>query len=91
MEKHHRAYFFTKSEDWSSEIEYRWVLRGADTKAELITIDDSLCGIVLGADYPKGSEAATIPFARRYGAHVARLAWRNGTPLIVPGPYSPDA
>jgi len=89
VERHHRAYFFTKAEDWSSEIEWRWVVCGTDSKPEDVPLGGSLRAIVLGADFPQVYEPAIVPFGERFSVPIARLCWRNGTPIVMPGPYSP--
>jgi hypothetical protein len=89
VDRHHRTYFFTKAEDWSSEIEWRWVLRGADSEPEYVSIRDSLKAIVLGEDFPSVYEPAIVPFGERYGVPIARMHWMNGRPQASPGPYEP--
>lgn len=90
IEDHHWSYFFTKAEDWESELEWRWVHYGQDSLPEYISIERSLKAIVLGVDFPVVYEPAMIPFGQRYGVPIARITWRNGLPVIVPGPYDPN-
>jgi hypothetical protein len=87
--RHHRTYFFTKAEDWSSEIEWRWVACGSDNRPVYVSLRDSLRAIVLGVDFPHVYEPAVVPFGKRYGVPIARMHWRNGTPIVLPGPYEP--
>lgn len=89
VDRHHRTFFFTKAEDWSSEIEWRWVVCGTDSEPEYVSIQDSLRAIVLGQDLPSVYEPAIVPFGKRYGVPIARVHWRNGMPLVLPGPYEP--
>jgi hypothetical protein len=90
IEKHHRTYFFRKAEDWSNEIEWRWVLRGNDAKPVFVPIEDALAGIIIGSDWPSVYDPAIVPFGKKYRVHIARMMWHNGHPSVLPGPYDPD-
>lgn len=80
----YKTYFFTKSEDWSSENEWRCVFRGDNKEAEFVSIKESICGIVLGVDFPKVYESAIVPFSEEYSIPIARIQWPNGMPIVVP-------
>jgi hypothetical protein len=80
---HYRTYFLTKVEDWASEVEWRWVLRGTVLGPEYAPIADALAGIVLGVDVPGVYEPAIWPLAEKYGAPIARISWSNGAPHLA--------
>jgi hypothetical protein len=91
VEEHWDSYFFTKAEDWSSEIEWRWVLCGQDSEPEHVSIKHSLRAIILGVDFPQVYEPAVVVFGERYQVPIARIHWYNGRPSALPGPFEPDA
>lgn len=82
--QHYRTYFFHKAEDWSNEIEWRWVLRGQDQMPEFFDFRQAICAVILGVNFPQVYEPLMESFAKKYGIHIARLLWRNGCPIIVP-------
>lgn len=91
IKQHYKSYFFTKVEDWSNENEWRCVLRGNNSEPEYVSISNSICGIVIGGEFPNVYEPAISPFGEKYSVHISRILWRNGRPTILPGPYNPDA
>jgi hypothetical protein len=82
--EHHPALFFRKGKNWESEWEYRWVLRGSDALDEFVSIEDSLCGICLGADFPSVYEPLVISACMEYKVRVYRVVWNNGFPMFLP-------
>jgi hypothetical protein len=87
--KHYRTYFLTKAKDWSSEIEWRWVIRGINAgpsviaEPEYVPIGQSLAGIVLGVDVPAVYDPAIRPLCEKYGVPLTRLSWPNGLPFVT--------
>ena len=81
---HYKQYFFTKAEDWSSENEWRCILRGNDSEAEFIPIKDSICGIIVGNNFPNVYVPSITHFGKKYSVEVARIHWSNGVPIILP-------
>jgi len=86
IKKYYKNYYFSKVEDWSNENEWRCILRGNSTMPEYVSISDSICGIVLGGDFPSVYEPAITPFGVEFSVNIGRIAWRNGQPVILPGP-----
>lgn len=87
----YRTFFFTKAEDWSSEIEWRWVLSGSNDEPVYVSLGSSLKAIVLGVDFPHEYDPAVVPFGKQFQVHIGRMHWRNGTPSVVQGTYDPSA
>ena len=86
VKQYYRQYFFTKLEDWSSENEWRCVLRGDNTIPEFVSIDNSLCGIVIGGEFSRVYIPSITPFAEQYSVDIAQMHWRNGHPTVLPLP-----
>jgi len=73
------ALLFTKTLDWKVENEFRIIIKDESTKNYLyVPIKDSLCGIVLGADFP----VAYQKLIKLYGVPCGRLGWFSGIPYI---------
>lgn len=89
VEEFHRSYFFTKAEDWSNEIEWRWVLRGVDKEFEIVSIKNCLRAIILGSACPRVYDPTIAHLAEMLVLPVGRMDWYNGQPHVVSGPYNP--
>jgi hypothetical protein len=87
IHRHHKNYFFTKAEDWANENEWRCLLRGESDDFEYLSIEKSICGIVLGSAFPKVYENAIKPFKERYSIEISRMNWNNGVPQALPCLY----
>jgi hypothetical protein len=75
--------YFSKAWDWSTESEYRFLLRGAVAEFEYIDIGSSLTGVFCGPRFPDARLAdlrARCPELWEAG-RVFRIAWRNGHPI----------
>lgn len=86
IEQYYKTYFFTKAEDWASEIEWRWVLRGNDVNPEYVSFASSILAIVLGVDFPQKQLPDIEYFALKFNIHLARIVWNNGQPGVLPCP-----
>jgi hypothetical protein len=89
-EKHHGALYFSKSTDWATEFEYRWVLLSdhAD-QYEFVDVRRSLAGVIFGPDYPEESIAMVKHVLDDASVVLARLRYMNGNP--IPGPALSEA
>jgi hypothetical protein len=81
-EKHHDVFFFQKNKDWENESEYRWIIRGQNNDPEVILIEDSLCGIVLGIDFPNEHLQQIHEYCRETNTFLSRIIWPNGMPIV---------
>lgn len=84
--EHVNEFFFVKNWDWSSETEYRIVVRGDTRAAEFIDVRDALEAVILGPRFPTAAEAAIAAECKRLRIRAHRLYWRNGQAVILPGP-----
>jgi hypothetical protein len=87
VEKYHNNLFFHKARDWSHEWEYRFILRGSSASYEYVSIEDSLVAICIGADFSQKSEPFIKEACKKLDIYGVRIFWRNGHPIILPGPY----
>lgn len=87
VHRHWDALFFVKNEDWATEWEYRWVLRGRDSRPVFFSVAKSLAGIVVGPGFPLADARLLEDYAEDFGVSdaVGRCLWSNGFPTIVPG------
>lgn len=90
-EEHWKSIFFRKNEDWSSEREYRFVVRTSMPTAFEVPIADSLRAIVLGSEFPS-TEASVIQYRlEQVGLDVTLLGMKwpaGGTPAAFPWPFA---
>ncbi len=85
-----REMYFRKSCDWRDEREFRWIFNDGDSKEQFIRFEESLVGVVLGADYDGDSWGREYDYRINFGVDAASLHWRNGVPGIMPpveGPW----
>jgi Protein of unknown function (DUF2971) len=80
-----RELFFEKLRDWADEKEYRWVL-WEDSNEHLFDFNDSLVGILLGANFPPANLVDLQPYLRQYEIQISSLNWKNGVPEVLPAP-----
>ena len=85
VEKHKDSFFYLKSEDWSQEREYRWVVTSRDDDSDFYCdIENALSGILLGDRFPEKLKPNVGKFAEQYGLSVAVMDWQNGLPQPKP-------
>jgi len=70
--------FFTKSQEWSVENEFRWAFIGDGEGPVDIPVNDTLAGIILGCDFDNKSHAEAEKLAYENGIPVRRVWWKNG-------------
>jgi Protein of unknown function (DUF2971) len=75
--------FLTKNTEWSSESEYRFVVRTPDENPVFVDISNSLYGIVLGPETPKQYFPAIRELCNSSNLAVAQLMWWNNKPMLV--------
>jgi hypothetical protein len=85
VRRHWHGLFFIKNEDWATEREYRWVLRGGDSGPAFCSMAGALAGIVLGPAFPSGDAPVLDEYVGRFGVRdaVGRCVWQNGYPSLV--------
>jgi len=80
--RHYRTFFFAKSNDWSQEFEYRWVVIGQDDEPEFVSIDRAIAGVVVGCDFARVYLPSLIPLCKSLGIPGAKMSWEDGIPLL---------
>ncbi|PQP80733.1 hypothetical protein C0Q44_26255 [Paenibacillus sp. PCH8] len=78
--KYLKPLIFEKQVDWKSELEYSWALISASITYEYFSIEEAICGVVLGEDFPVDSISDVLKFTKLYRVPVVQLEWRNGYP-----------
>jgi hypothetical protein len=84
QEEHHAGLYFSKSPDWASECEFRWVqLNTPNEDYVFVDVRRSLAGVIFGSDYATES----IEMVRRElgdGILLGQVRYVNGVMLIAP-------
>jgi hypothetical protein len=80
----HRSLFFRKHPDWSSELEYRWVLRDGGALPVHVNISGCLTGIVLGDAFPSNRLTAVLELAGGHELQLSQVRFHNRQVLRVP-------
>lgn len=83
---HSDFYFFHKHEDWSTECEARWILRGVDADPQLIDITSSLKAVILGSDFNLAYLPLVMSAAQELEIPVLILGWMNERIHLLPAP-----
>lgn len=82
---HRDALYFSKSSDWASESEYRWVLLDGSVDDVYVDISTCLRGVVFGEDFP-ASAADMVAAMLGHDVTLGRIKYRNGHPIVLPHP-----
>jgi hypothetical protein len=75
--------FLTKNTEWSSESEYRFVVRTPDANPVYVDVSGSMYGLVLGPETPKQYLPAIRELCNVSDLAVAQLMWWNNKPMLV--------
>lgn len=81
--QHHRALFFVKLADWSSEWEYRFIVVGESDDYLRCSIGGGLRAVVLGERFPEWQREGARRVCERAGADLLRLRWEHFRPLLM--------
>jgi hypothetical protein len=78
--------YFTKAWDWSTETEYRLVVRGRVGDHEYLDITESLTGIFLGPRFPRHRLPDLKARCRPVwdAGRVYQIKWREWMPMALP-------
>jgi excisionase family DNA binding protein len=78
--------YFTKAWDWSTETEYRFLVRGRVGDHEYLDITDSLTGIFLGPRFPQHRLPDLKARCRPVwdAGRVYQIKWREWMPVALP-------
>lgn len=81
--KNYKEVFLTKSTDWESEYEFRWLVHNQDDTNEFVPIDNVLETVFVGVDFPEVYYPSLFKCCKDLGVPARRIVWDNGIP------YSP--
>jgi hypothetical protein len=84
IEQHHRDFFFLKSDDFTSEREFRAVLM-ADDNDEYVSVDyrDALVAVVVGERFPDWQFAGAKEICDEADALFRYMHWHQGRPFAL--------
>jgi hypothetical protein len=82
FKRHYKTLLFEKLSDWKSEFEYRWILIGATVDYEYFSIEDTISGIIIGAEFPEELLYEIYDYSIRYRIPMMRIVWHNGYPVL---------
>ncbi len=75
--------FFTKSRDWRTEVEYRFVLITDDEEPHYVDVRNALRGVVMGAEVDLGHLRDLQGLCKRLDLRLFGLPWLNGQPRLI--------
>jgi Protein of unknown function (DUF2971) len=75
--------FFTKTRDWETEHEYRFVVLGRDDSPLGVSYGDALTAVVAGERLPNWERPAVVAACEEAGAQALRVRWKNWRPGLV--------
>jgi hypothetical protein len=77
---HHKRLFFEKSEDWSNEDEFRWVLFSNKEEDVYLRFGNSLAGVVFGDSCSDDDISKVVEQCQGWGVQFERIVWKNCSP-----------
>ena len=81
--EHADELFFTKSRDWRTEVEYRFVLITDDEEPHYVDVRNALRGVVMGAEVDLGHLRDLQGLCKRLDLRLFGLPWLNGQPRLI--------
>ena len=73
-----KKFFFTKTEEWANEREFRWVYVGDGDGPIDVPVGEAIAGIVLGSDFDNSFHCQAKDLSEKIGVPILRLWWSNG-------------
>lgn len=83
IEDHHDELFFLKTDDWRTEVEYRFVVTAMSNEAVFVDYGDALHAVIVGEKFPTWQRAGAIETCREVKAEPLHLDWSMGHPLPI--------
>jgi hypothetical protein len=80
--QYYESCFLTKTKDWESENEYRWIIHSSAKEPIFIPIDGVLTSVLAGADFPLAYETTLKYFCKDLNIPAGKINWYNGQPRI---------
>jgi hypothetical protein len=78
-----REFFFTKDWDWSSETEYRLLLRGETKEEEFIDVRDALEAVIVGPRFHPVDKPGVWKICEELEVEPLEIQWEMGPPIVV--------
>lgn len=79
IQKYHERFFLEKSLEWSSEVEFRWLINGVSGPYH-IDISKALRAVIVGVDFPVVYGPSLWRLCDDLGVKVERMFWINRIP-----------
>ena len=80
--QHYESCFLTKTSNWKSENEYRWLIHSPTKKPEYVSIEGAIKGVIVGADFPRVYEGTLKALCKELNIPAGRIQWVNGKPQV---------
>jgi hypothetical protein len=75
--------FFTKTRDWETEHEFRFVAIAGDDVSLSVEYGDALVAVIAGEQLPAWERPAVESACQRVDAQALRILWKNWRPGLV--------
>ena len=82
--------FFTKDWDWSSETEYRFLLRGDTKDEESIDVREALEAVIAGPQFHRVYRPGLYKLCQELEVEPFQIQWQMGPPFVVQMPDPGD-
>jgi hypothetical protein len=82
FDEHFHELFFTKLTDWASEAEHRYLTVWDSEEDLYVDISAALEAVLVGRSVYREYEPAFRALAKSWGIGIARVWWRNGSPVV---------
>jgi hypothetical protein len=83
VEQNPHDLFFTKDWDWSSETEYRFLLRGATKEEESIDVREALEAVIVGPKFHPVYRPGLYKLCEELEVKALEIQWEMGPPVVV--------
>lgn len=83
--------FFLKSDDWTTEYEFRALLTSTDDEYAFADYGDSLQAVVLGEKFPDWQIAGAKELCDASNIELKQIIWHKGRPITVKAKVNHDA
>lgn len=83
VEKNPRDLFFRKDWDWSSETEYRFLLRGETKEEEFIDVREALEAAIAGPRFHRVYRPSLYKLCEELEIEPLLIQWEMGPPIVV--------
>jgi hypothetical protein len=82
IHRHHRDFYFLKSDDWESEHEYRVVVFGQPAEFAFYPCTSSLRAVIIGERFPAWQVPGAQAVCDQAQVPLVRVQWLGGRPVL---------